>query len=298
MHIDEQYKNLVEDILENGEWKENRTGIRTKSIFGTIIKANLADGFPILTTRKCPIKSTWVELNGFLHGITDKNWYQERGCEYWSFWCRPDVVTDLKGKEKEQAQLEEKDLGPIYGYQWRMFGQDYVGLHPENWTNNGIFSSSRGDQLYDIVQNIKTGNDNRRLICSAWNPNQAHLQALPPCHVLFQANITNGKLNLLWYQRSVDTACGLPANIASYATLTHLLAREGNLQPGTLTGFLGDTHIYENHIEQLKQQISRPHFTLPSLEFQEYGDIFSWTYDKCTLKDYKSGEKMKYEVAI
>lgn len=293
--VDEQYKNLVEDILENGEWKENRTGIRTKSIFGTMIRVNLADGFPILTTRKCPIKSTWIELEGFIRGITDKRWYEERGCKFWSYWCRPDVVSDLKGKEKDQAQLKERDLGPIYGYQWRKFGQNYdphinYGAKYVNGVNDGF------DQLNDAVCRIRKGEDNRRLIVCAWNPNQAHLQALPPCHVLFQANITNGKLNLLWYQRSVDICCN--QSISTYATLAHLLARDAKLIPGTLTAFWGDTHIYENHIEQVKEQISRPTFPLCQIKFEEYDNIFTWTHDKCSLENYKCGPPIKYQVAI
>lgn len=295
MHIDEQYKNLVEDILENGEWKENRTGIRTKSIFGTVIKADLSKGFPLLTTRKCPIKSTWVELQGFIGGITDKTWYQERGCEYWTYWCNPWLVKDLKGKEKEDAQLAETDLGPIYGYQWRSFGLMYDGKG-DIQDNYGVPFDLYGDQLWDVVSKIKKGEDNRRLICSAWNPNQARFQALPPCHVLFQANISNGKLNLCCYQRSVDIVCN--QSISTYATITHLLAKEGNLIPGTLTMFFGDTHIYENHIEQLKEQISRKSYKLPTLKFLEYDNIFTWTYKDCILENYQHGEPIKYQVAI
>lgn len=317
--VDGQYNELAAEILRDGEWKENRTGIKTKSIFGRMLKFNLKDGFPLLTTRKLPIKSTWVELEGFIKGITSKKWYQDRGCHYWDYWASPEEINrefnfrcengwisdysipNIVEDAKKEVAKDCDDLGPLgYSWGWRNFGESYNTDQYDNCDfydyHNGV---ARGyDQLKNIVENIRKGNDNRRLVCSAWNPNQNDLAALYPCHYVWQANISNGKLNLYWVQRSVDIACGLPANISSYSTLAHLLAKEGNLEVGELTAFLGDTHIYENHIDQITEQITRPTFSLPKIEFEDYGDIFSWTYDKCKLVDYQAGEKIKYEVAV
>lgn len=306
MSLDIQYKLLVEDIINSGVWKDNRTGVRTKTVFGRMLRHDMSEGFPLLTTRRLPIKSTWIELEGFINGITSKEWYQSRGCHFWDYWCCPTLVADLKGKEKELAQKAEDDLGPIYGYQWRFFDKHYYLPKQTSDTDtygrpdvdnlNGMIYGF--DQLVSIVENIRAGNDNRRLICSAWNPNQLTMMALPPCHMFWQANILNGKLNLMWYQRSCDVACGIPQNISSYATLLLLLAREGGLEPGELIGVFGDFHIYENHLAQLAEQVCRPTFSLPSVKFADYQDIFSWTYDKCTLENYQAGEKIKYEVAV
>lgn len=284
--VDNQYNNLVLDILSNGSWSENRTGIKTKRVFGKLLKFNLKDGFPLLTTRKLPIKSTWIELEGFIKGITYKDWYKSRGCHYWDHW---------------NIENNENDLGPLgYAWGWRKFGAHY-GNDEDFWDVqiedlNGLMNGY--DQLKTIVEKIRENKDDRRLVCVAWNPNQNDLACLYPCHFAWQANIMDGKLNLCWMQRSVDVVCGLPANISSYATLAYLLAYEGNLDVGELTAFLGDTHIYENHLDKLKEQIARPSFSLPKIEFDKYEDIFSWTNDKCRLINYQAGEKIKYDVAI
>jgi len=295
-NLDTQYKILVEDIINNGTWKNNRTGIRTKTVFGKMIRHDMSEGFPLLTTRRLPIKSTWIELEGFIHGITDKEWYQSRGCHFWDFWCRPDYVSKLKGKEKEDAQLIEPDLGPIYGYQWRKFNEHYPsdGDTSDPYSMNGVVYGY--DQFWNIVENIRTGNDNRRLICSAWNPNQLSMMALPPCHMFWQVNILDGKLNLYMYQRSMDIACN--QSIVTYGTLLHLLAREGNLIPGELIIGVGDTHIYEPHIELLQKQVQRPMYKLPELKFNTYNDILSWTHKDCYLENYQAGEQIKYPVVI
>lgn len=289
--IDTQYNNLIKDILDNGNRHKNRTGIDTISVFGRTIRIDLSKEFPMLTSRKLPFKSTMVELEGFIKGIKSKQWYQDRGCNYWNFWSNPQKVLEKfnsysnihsldshKIKTYKELQEEEDDLGNIYGVQWRNF--------------NGV------DQLKILIENIRNNNDNRRLIVSAWNPSEFDNMALLPCHYCFQCSIKDGKLSLMWNQRSVDSVCGLPQNIVSYATLTHLLAREGNLEVGELIGILGDTHIYENHIESIKEQINRPIFCKPNIQFDNYNNIFEWSYNKIKLLNYQSGDKIKYEVAV
>lgn len=229
--VDAEYFRVVNDILTNGRVKKNRTGIDTIGIFGTMIKFDMADGFPLLTTRKLPFKSTKVELEGFIKGITDKKWYQDRGCHYWDEWCNPQKVVYGHSNESKSAMKDEPDLGKIYGYQWRNF------------------NSSGYDQLKNVVNTLKTNPTDRRMIVSAWNPCELHEMALPPCHFWWMVGVEDDKLNLVWGQRSVDTVCGLPANISSYALLLHLLAKETGRKEGILVGQLVDTHIYVNHFE-------------------------------------------------
>lgn len=291
--LDTQYNLLIRDVLTNGVWKQNRTGVQTKSVFGRMLRHDMSEGFPLLTTRRLPYKSTLVELEGFIQGITDKSWYQERGCHFWDYWCCPAITNEIADQTLRQEKMRgENELGPIYGYQWRKFGEEFpLG---EEYGYNGLLKGY--DQLWNIVENVRLKNDNRRLICSGWNPNQLFAQALPPCHTFFQVNITDEKLNLMCYQRSVDLAVN--QSTTTYGVLLHLLAKEGGLTPGELSFCYGDTHIYENHIDQLVEQIDRPTFSLPSIVFEEYGDIFSWTHDKCKIENYEAGERIKYEVAI
>jgi thymidylate synthase len=186
---------------------------------------------------------------------------------------------------------EERDLGPIYGFQWRHFGAEYNN-HDTNYSNQGY------DQLSSLVQKLNSNPNDRRMLVNAWNPNDLDKMALPPCHYSFEVNVSDEKLNLKWNQRSVDTMLGLPFNIASYGTLLTLLANEANLEQGILTGHLGDTHIYENHIDYAKTQLMRKPLSLPDLRIKNFTSIFDWTSEDIDLENYQSYQKIKFPIAI
>jgi thymidylate synthase len=279
-HVDSEYSKLLEHILKDGVIKENRTGVNTIGVFGTMVKFDMAEGFPLLTTRKLPFKSTKVELEGFLKGITDKRWYQERGCKYWDEWCNPKKVAYGHDAETQRRMKEESDLGKIYGYQWRNF------------------NSSGYDQLKKVVDTLKSNPTDRRMIVSAWNPCELSEMALPPCHFWWMVGVEQGRLNLVWGQRSVDSVCGLPANIASYALLLHLLAKEAGLQEGTLTGQLVDTHIYVNHLDNVKVQLQRTPKLLPKIETKNFTSIFDWCHGDTELIGYDPHPKLEFQIAV
>ena len=325
-----EYHRILKSILANGEWKGNRTGVRCLTTFCETFRHNMSDGFPLLTTKKMAYKSMLVELEGFIKGITSKKWYQDRICKIWNEWANPLAVNkrqikwqeenckrydDFKDcvvesdKLRKQFQLEEDDLGPIYGYQWRKFGGEYHFNCNEYPVDYEVTDFPNGlpywkDQLSDIVTTLKRNPDDRRMICLAWNPNQLHMQALPACHYAWTLVHINGTLNLSWKQRSCDTLLGVPFNIASYATLLLLLCKESNLKPGVLFGLLEDCHIYENHMEQVKEQLTREPYPLPTVEIPDVlksskpFSIFDWTYEDFVLKDYVCHPPIKAEVAV
>jgi thymidylate synthase len=285
------YINIVKKILEKGSLKENRTGIGALSYSGIIFEHDMSDGFPLLTTKKIPYRLIASELEFFIKGITDKKWLQEKNNHIWDEWCSPDFVpysNDLKTKEKMEA---ERDLGPIYGWQWRHFGAKYTA-YSNPPINEGV------DQLKNVLKILKENPDDRRMIVSAWNPVDIEHMALPPCHYAFQLTVAKNKLNLMWNQRSVDVALGLPFNIASYATLLHLLAKEAALQEGRLVGFLGDTHIYANHIDNIKNQIARTPRKLPTIKTPNFKSIFEWEYTDSTVEEYDPYPAIQFEIAV
>ena len=280
------YIDIIKHILENGDYKENRTGVDTYSVPGMMFEHDTKNGFPLLTTKKVPFKLIASELEFFIKGLTDKKWLQERNNHIWDEWCNPQKVPYSHDKEIQQKMKEETDLGPVYGYQWRNFGKIYG-------TNLQGF-----DQLKWLINRIKTNPNCRRMIVSAWNPPEHEKMALLPCHYGFQILINNNKLNLLWNQRSVDTALGLPFNIASYALLQHLISLETGYKTGKLIGFLADTHIYVNHINGLKEQISRSCGKLPTIETENFTSIFDWKYTDSQVKNYNPHSSIKFDIAI
>ncbi len=286
-----EYIDIVKKILDEGVWKDNRTGVRTLAIAGAMFEHDMSNGFPLLTTKQMATKSIKVELEGFIKGITDKRWYQERGCHIWDEWCNPTKVQYGHDMETKRKMLEEPDLGPIYGFQWRHFNTEYKGLE-HDYTGEGI------NQLKNVVDTIKKNPGDRRMIVSAWNPTHLHQQALPPCHYGFQVTIIDEKLNLLWNQRSVDTMLGLPFNIASYALLLHLLAKESGFEEGKLIGFLGDIHIYENHLNGAEEQISRELKSLCKIITEPFTSIFDWDHSQTRVEGYKGNHHPKIEFAI
>jgi len=287
------YLNIVKKIIDTGKLEETRTGIKAYTIAGAIFEHDMSKGFPLLTTKKTPLRLIASELQFFINGITDKKWLQERNNHIWDEWANPKKAPYGHDEESKKKMLEERDLGPIYGFQWRHFNAPYKN-YDSDYTGQGI------DQLKNVIETLKTNPRDRRMIVSAWNPLQFNEMALPPCHYAFQITVIGNKLNLLWNQRSVDTMLGLPFNIASYALLLHLLAKESGLKEGKLVGFLADVHIYENHMEGAKEQLSRDpeKYPLPHIETENWKSIFDWKVEDTKVLNYQSYEKIPFEIAV
>ena len=286
-----QYLDLVKDILETGEKKENRTGIDAYCVTGRTFQHDMKDGFPVLTTKKLPFQSIKSELEFFIKGLTDKRWLQERKNTIWDEWCNPRKVPYAHDSENKNRMMNENDLGPIYGFQWRHFGAEYKGPDA-NYSGQGV------DQLANLVEMLKKNPNDRRMIVTAWNPAQISEMALPPCHYGFQVTVNRGRVNLLWNQRSVDTMLGLPFNIASYGLLLHLLAKESGFEEGILTGFLGDLHIYENHLKGAEEQLNRKPDNLPHINTENFTSIFDWGYTDSKLIGYNPQPKIDFKIAV
>lgn len=287
------YLDIVKKILETGTRQENRTGIDALVIAGTIFQHDMKDGFPLLTTKKVPYRLVAIELEFFIKGITDKKWLQERNNHIWDEWCTPLKVPYAHDEETKRRMLEERDLGTIYGWEWRHFGASYKS-YDTDYAGQGV------DQLKTLVDTLKTDPRNRRMLVLAWNPLDINKAVPPYCHYAFQITVIGNRLNLFWNQRSVDVALGLPFNIASYATLLHLLAKEAGYQEGTLTGFLADTHIYVNHIDGIKEQLARDpnKYPLPKIETNNFTSIFEWQAENTQLINYQSYPTIKFEIAV
>lgn len=262
-----QYLDLIQTILHNGVEKSDRTGTGTISMFGHQMRFNLQDGFPLLTTKKLHTRSIFHELLWFLKGETNIAYLKNNNVRIWDEWAD-----------------ENGDLGPIYGYQWRSW-PDYFSGHV--------------DQISQIIDSIKNNPDSRRHILSAWNVAMIDQMALPPCHILFQFYVAHGKLSCQLYQRSADVFLGVPFNIASYALLTYMIAQVTGLQPGDFVHTFGDVHIYKNHIEQCKLQISREPKKLPKLTLNpSVSSIFDFTIDDIVISDYDAHPHIKGEVSV
>ncbi|MBR9705720.1 thymidylate synthase [Candidatus Pacearchaeota archaeon] len=285
------YLDIIREILETGVKKENRTGIDTIATSGLTFNHDMSKGFPLLTTKQMPFKCIASELEFFIKGITDKQWLQDRKNHIWDEWCSPLKVRYGHDDVTKMEMKQERDLGPIYGWQWRHFGAEYKSFDTP-YTGFGY------DQLANVVNDLKDNPNDRRMIVSAWNPLDLHKMALPPCHYSWQVTVTGDKLNLMWNQRSVDSVLGLPFNIASYGILLHLLARESNLREGKLTGFLGDTHIYANQMDGIEEQLSRTPYDLPKIKTKNFTSIFDWQYTDTVRGEYKSHDKISFDIAV
>ena len=267
-HADVQYLNLIRDVLENGVLKHDRTGVGTKAVFGREMRFDLSRGFPLLTTKKIHTKSVVLELIWFLRGEHNAKWLQDRGVTIWDEWAAPDG-----------------ELGPVYGKQWR----DWVA--PDG---------SHIDQIANLIQDLKTNRDSRRLIISAWNVADVKNMALPPCHAFFQCFVANNKLSLKLTQRSMDCALGCPFNIASYALLVHILASLTGLEVGEFIHSVGDTHVYVNHLEGLERQLARAPMALPTLKmtpFKTLDEVLSATEADFVFENYEHHPGIKFDVA-
>ena len=278
-----QYLDLMRHIKDNGTFKGDRTGTGTYSVFGYQMRFNLAEGFPLVTTKKVHLKSIIHELLWFLSGDTNVKYLQDNGVSIWNEWATAEQCARFGRSEGE--------LGPVYGHQWRNFGA----------TKNadGSFSPDGTDQIAALVHDLKHNPNSRRLIVSGWNPQEANQVALPPCHTLFQFYVADGKLSCQLYQRSADVFLGVPFNIASYALLTMMLAQVSDLQLGEFIWTGGDCHLYSNHLEQTELQLSREPLPLPTMRLNsDIKDIFAFKYDDFTLENYQSHAAIKAPVAV
>ncbi len=288
-----QYLDIVRHVLEHGEKKSTRQGTDALTVAGVLFEHDLAKGFPLLTTKKMPFRLIATELEFFIKGTTDKKWLQDRNNHIWDEWASPKKAPYGHDAAAKQKMLEERDLGPVYGFQWRHFGAPYTS-YDTDYTGQGV------DQLKRLVEALKTNPNDRRMIVNSWNPTMLGEMGLPPCHYSYQVTVINGRLNLLWNQRSVDTMLGLPFNIASYALLLHLLAKETGLAEGKLVGFLADVHIFDNHIAGAKEQLSRDPslYPLPRLVTDNFTSIFDWTAEHSRVEGYQSHPRIAFEIAI
>lgn len=287
------YLDIVQNVLDNGVIKPSRPGIDTLAVAGAMFAHDMSEGFPLLTTKKVPFRLVASELEFFIKGITDKQWLLDENNHIWDEWANPLKAPYGHDEESKKRMMDERDLGAIYGFQWRHFGAEYEN-YDSDYTGKGV------DQLKNLVERLKSNPNCRRMIVSAWNPTMLHVMGLPPCHYQYQVTVTDGKVNLMWSQRSIDTMLGLPFNIASYGLLLHLLAKEAGLKEGRLVGFLGDVHIYENHIEGAREQLSRDpnKYAAPRVETEEFTSIFDWNYRDSKLIGYESHPRIKFDIAV
>ena len=262
-----QYLDFLKKIIESGAAKQDRTGTGTLSIFGYQMRFDLSDGFPLITTKKLHLKSILHELLWFLKGETNIRYLQDNGVRIWNEWADP-----------------RGELGPVYGKQWR------------SWQTHDMRTI---DQIQQVVANIKCDPSSRRLIVSAWNVGELDQMALPPCHLLFQFYVVNGKLSCQLYQRSADAFLGVPFNIASYALLTFMVAQQCYLGLGDFIWTGGDCHLYQNHLEQATQQLTRTPYALPTLEIKQTpSDIFSYQYEDFNIYNYQAHSHISAPVAV
>ena len=260
----QQYLDLLRDIMENGVDKMDRTGVGTRSVFGRQMRFDLSKGFPLVTTKKVHLKSIIHELLWFLKGETNVKYLQENGVRIWNEWAD-----------------ENGELGPVYGSQWR------------NWNGEGI------DQIAEVIATLKKNPNDRRMIVSAWNVGKIPEMHLPPCHMMFQFYVANNKLSCMLYQRSCDMFLGVPFNIASYALLTMMVAQVCGLEPGEFVHTLGDTHIYHNHFEQVKEQLSHTPYPLPQMKINpNVKNIDDFKYEDFELVNYQSYDTIRAQVAV
>ena len=267
MTIPTPYEDLLREVMETGHAKGDRTGTGTRSLFGKQIRFDLSQGFPLITTKRVHTRSIILELLWFLRGDTNVRWLQERGVSIWDEWAD-----------------ENGDLGPVYGAQWRSWPTP----------DGGVI-----DQITDVVEQIRTNPDSRRLIVSAWNPADIPQMALAPCHALFQFEVHDGKLSCQLYQRSADLFLGVPFNIASYALLTHMVAQQTDLEVGDFVWTGGDCHIYDNHVEQVERQLSREPYPYPELRLNRRPDsVLEYEPEDIEIVGYQHHPGIKAPVAV
>ena len=277
------YLDLLRRILDEGKDRDDRTGTGTRAVFGHQMRFDLREGFPLLTTKKLHVKSIFQELLWFLRGETHVASLQAAGVRIWDEWATPEQTA--------RFGREAGDLGPVYGHQWRNFGATRL--------EDGTYASDGVDQLAHLLQQIRSNPSSRRLLVTGWNPREADLVALPPCHTLFQLYVQDGELSCQLYQRSGDVFLGVPFNIASYALLTRMIAHVTDLRPGDFVHTLGDAHLYRNHLDQARLQLERAPRPLPRLNLRSSArDLFAFQIEDITLEGYDPHPHIKAEVSI
>ncbi|MGP5532704.1 thymidylate synthase [Psychrobacter celer] len=280
---EQAYLDLLRHVMSEGSEKGDRTGTGTLSHFGAQMRFDLSDGFPLLTTKKVHFKSIVYELLWFLSGSTHVDYLQENGVRIWNEWAT--------AEQTARFNRPAGDLGPVYGHQWRNYGATK--------DENGRYNNDGVDQIAQVVEQIKTNPNSRRLIVSGWNPGEAEQVALPPCHTLFQFFVADNKLSCQLYQRSADLFLGVPFNIASYALLTHMIAQVCGLGVGEFIWTGGDCHIYQNHREQVELQLTRECYALPTLTLNpDVDDIFAFRFEDISVNGYESHPAIKAKVAV
>ena len=280
---EQAYLDLLRLVLNEGTEKGDRTGTGTLSHFGAQLRFDLASGFPLLTTKKVHFKSIAYELFWFLSGSTHVDYLQANGVRIWNEWAT--------AEQTARFNRPAGDLGPVYGHQWRNYGATKG--------EDGNYHADGVDQITQVIEQIKTNPNSRRLIVSGWNPGEADQVALPPCHTMFQFFVADNKLSCQLYQRSADLFLGVPFNIASYALLTHMVAQICGLEVGEFIWTGGDCHIYQNHREQVELQLTRSLYTLPTLTLNpDVNDIFAFNYDDISVEGYESHPAIKAKVAV
>ncbi|MEH0146879.1 thymidylate synthase [Corynebacterium sp. Q4381] len=266
MSVPTPYEDLLRDVLENGTAKGDRTGTGTRSVFGRQIRYDLSESFPLLTTKKVYFKAVVGELLWFLRGDSNVRWLQDNGIRIWNEWAD-----------------ENGELGPVYGVQWR------------SWPTPG---GGHIDQIEQVMKDLTENPDSRRILVSAWNVAELDKMALMPCHLLFQLYVANGKLSMQVYQRSADMFLGVPFNIASYALLTHMFAQQAGLEVGELIWTGGDCHIYNNHVDQVEEQLSREARPYPQLKLRKAASIFDYTFDDIEVEGYDPHPTISAKVSV
>ncbi len=278
-----QYLGLLQHVLDHGAQKDDRTGTGTLSVFGYQMRFDLQKGFPLLTTKKMHTRSIIHELLWFLKGDTNVNYLKANGVTIWDEWATAEQCARFGRKEN--------DLGPVYGHQWRNFGATK--------NTDGSFKNDGADQISSLIEMIKKNPNSRRLIVSGWNPKEADQVSLPPCHTLFQFYVADGKLSCQLYQRSADIFLGVPFNIASYSLLTHMIAQVCNIEVGEFVHTLGDAHLYLNHIDQAKEQLSREPKALPQLKLNpDRKTIFDFVFEDFQILNYDPHPVIKAPIAV
>lgn len=287
-HEEYQYLEIIEDILEHGNQKSDRTGTGTKSVFGRQMRFSLRDGtFPLLTTKKTFYRGIAEELFWFIRGSTNAIELKEKKVMIWEGNSSREFLDSVGLRHREVG-----DLGPVYGFQWRHFGAEYSDMHAD-YSGQGV------DQLAEVIHKIRNKPDDRRIIMCAWNPKDIPRMALPPCHCLVQFYVANGELSCQLYQRSADMGLGVPFNIASYALLTHMIAHVTGLKPGEFVHTLGDTHVYLNHVEPLKEQLTRDPKPFPKIVIKrKVENIEDFTIDDFEVQGYDPHPKITMEMAV
>jgi thymidylate synthase len=279
-----QYLELLDAVMSQGEDRDDRTGVGTRSLFGWQSRYDLADGFPLLTTKRVHTRSIIVELLWFLAGRTDNGWLNDRGVTIWDEWST--------AEQTARFDRPAGELGPTYGHQWRNFGATPLG--------DGTYADDGVDQLARVVSEIRTNPSSRRLVVSGWHAGEADQVALPPCHTLFQFHVgTDGRLSCQLYQRSADLFLGVPFNIASYALLTHMVAQVCDLRPGVFVHTFGDVHLYRNHFEQVRLQLGREPKALPRLVLDPtVRELDDFTLESITVEGYDPAPGIPAPVAV